>query len=206
MTLKFRKVQRKVLSGDDKDKVKTYAMARSSNYCDMDKLCELISSRSAMSSADVKAILDSLNWAMSLELRSGSIVQVGEFGSFRLSIRSKGAETADAFNASLIKKARVIFSPGTRLYVISSQVKFLLILSFILYRFNFIRIIHPKQSSGKCAGFPESHQHTIMNLPFRSNPETGEKKNNPAHYEQDCHYQLNSQSFFHTFPFPLSIK
>ncbi|WP_301034973.1 hypothetical protein [Parabacteroides goldsteinii] len=27
-----------------------------------------------MSSADVKAILDSLNWAMSLELRSGSIV------------------------------------------------------------------------------------------------------------------------------------
>ena len=52
MTLKFRKVQRKVLSGDDKDKVKTYAMARSSNYCDMDKLCELISSRSAMSSAD----------------------------------------------------------------------------------------------------------------------------------------------------------
>lgn len=70
MTLKFRKVQRKVLGGDDKDKVKTYAMARSSNYCDMDKLCELISSRSAMSSADVKAILDSLNWAMSLELRS----------------------------------------------------------------------------------------------------------------------------------------
>ena len=68
MTLKFRKVQRKVLSGDDKDKVKTYAMARSSNYCDMDKLCELISSRSAMSSADVKAILDSLNWAMSLEV------------------------------------------------------------------------------------------------------------------------------------------
>ena len=46
MTLKFRKVQRKVLSGDDKDKVKTYAMARSSNYCDMDKLCELISSLS----------------------------------------------------------------------------------------------------------------------------------------------------------------
>lgn len=124
MTLKFRKVQRKVLSGDDKDKVKTYAMARSSNYCDMDKLCELISSRSAMSSVDVKAILDSLNWAMSLELRSGSIVQVGEFGSFRLSIRSKGAETADAFNASLIKKARVIFSPGTSLRWMSEIVKF----------------------------------------------------------------------------------
>ena len=124
MTLKFRKVQRKVLSGDDKDKVKTYAMAKSSSYCDMAKLCELISSRSAMSSADVKAILDSLNWAMSLELRSGSIVQVGEFGSFRLSIRSGGAETKEAFNASMIKRARVIFSPGTSLRWMSEIVKF----------------------------------------------------------------------------------
>ena len=124
MTLKFRKVQRKVLSGGDKDKVKTCAMARSSSYCEMAKLCELISSRSAMSSADVKAILDSLNWAMSLELRSGSIVQVGEFGSFRLSIRSGGAETKEAFNASMIKKARVIFSPGTSLRWMSEIVKF----------------------------------------------------------------------------------
>ena len=49
---------------------------------------------------------------------------MGEFGSFRLSIRSKGAETADAFNASLIKKARVIFSPGTSLRWMSEIVKF----------------------------------------------------------------------------------
>ena len=48
MTLKFRKVQRKVLSGDDKDKVKTYAMARSSNYCDMDKLCEDVYKRQVL--------------------------------------------------------------------------------------------------------------------------------------------------------------
>ncbi|WP_075558349.1 HU family DNA-binding protein [Parabacteroides timonensis] len=124
MALKFRKVQRKVLSGDDKGKTKTYAVAKSSNYCDMEKLCELISSRSAMSSADVKAILDSLNWAMGLELRSGSIVQVGEFGSFRFSVRSKGTETEDAFNASMIKKARIIFSPGTSLRWASEITKF----------------------------------------------------------------------------------
>lgn len=124
MPLKFRKVQRKILSGDEKDKVKTYAMARSSSYCDMNKLCELISSRSAMSSADIKAILDSLNWAMSLELRSGSIVQVGEFGSFRLSIHSMGADNMKDFNASMIKKARVIFTPGNSLRAISSLVKF----------------------------------------------------------------------------------
>lgn len=124
MALKFRKVQRRVLSGDDKDKVKTYAVAKSSSYCDMEKLCELISSRSAMSSADVKAILDSLNWAMGLELRSGSIVQVGEFGSFRFSVRSKGADTEEAFNASMIKKARIIFTPGASLRWTSELAKY----------------------------------------------------------------------------------
>lgn len=124
MALKFRKVQRKVLSGVDKDKVKTYARAKASGYCDMEKLCELISNRSAMSSADVKAILDSLNWAMGLELRSGSIVQVGEFGNFRLSVRSKGTETEEEFNAAQIKKARIVFSPGSNLRWASSLTKF----------------------------------------------------------------------------------
>nr|WP_129733240.1 HU family DNA-binding protein [Parabacteroides goldsteinii] len=115
MALKFKKVQRKIMFGADKDKVKTYAMAKASGYCDMAKLCELISNRSAMSSADVKAILDSLNWAMGLELRSGNIVQVGEFGNFRLSVKSTGTDSADDFNASKIKKARIVFTPGSSL-------------------------------------------------------------------------------------------
>lgn len=115
MALKFRKVQRKILNGADKDQVKTFAVAKSSGYCDMAKLCELISSRSAMSSADVKAILDSLNWAMGLELRSGNIVQLGEFGNFRLSISSQGTVTEDEFNAARIKKARIVFFPGASL-------------------------------------------------------------------------------------------
>lgn len=115
MSLKFKKVQRKIMFGADKDKVKTYAMAKASGYCDMAKLCELISNRSAMSSADVKAILDSLNWAMGLELRSGNIVQVGEFGNFRLSVKSTGTENEDDFNASKIKKARIVFTPGSSL-------------------------------------------------------------------------------------------
>ncbi|MCD8269359.1 MAG: HU family DNA-binding protein [Parabacteroides sp.] len=115
MALKFKKVQRTIKFGDDKDKVKTYAMAKSSGYYDMAKLCELISNRSAISSADVKAVLDSLNWVMGLELRSGNIVQVGEFGNFRLSVRSNGTENKDDFNASCIKKARIVFSPGSSL-------------------------------------------------------------------------------------------
>lgn len=68
-----------------------------------------------MSSADVKAVLDSLNWAMGLELRSGNIVQVGEFGNFRLSVTSLGTATEKEFNAARIKKARIVFFPGSSL-------------------------------------------------------------------------------------------
>ncbi|MDH6304360.1 hypothetical protein M2459_001093 [Parabacteroides sp. PF5-5] len=56
MSLKFRKVQYKVLSGADAGKMKTYARAKSAGRCDMQKLCKLISARSAMSSADVKLV------------------------------------------------------------------------------------------------------------------------------------------------------
>lgn len=115
MALKFRKVQRKIMNGDDKGQVKTFAVAKSSGYCNMEKLCELISNRSAMSSADVKAVLDSLNWAMGLELRSGNIVQVGEFGNFRLSLTSIGTATEEEFKATKIKKARIVFFPGSSL-------------------------------------------------------------------------------------------
>jgi predicted histone-like DNA-binding protein len=115
MALKIRKVQRKVLAGVDQGKVKTYGIAKSVNYCDLNKLCKLISSRSSMSSADVKAILDSLNWVMDMELQSGSIVQVGEFGNFRLSVKSEGTEDADDYKVSKVKRVRILFTPGSSL-------------------------------------------------------------------------------------------
>lgn len=115
MALKFRKVQRKVLAGEDAGKVKTYAVAKASGYCDLQKLCKLISARSAMSSADVKAILDSLNWVMDVELQSGNIVQLGEFGNFRLTVCSEGTEQEKDFTAANITRARIVFTPGASL-------------------------------------------------------------------------------------------
>ncbi|MDR1556208.1 MAG: HU family DNA-binding protein [Tannerellaceae bacterium] len=124
MALKIRKVQRKLLSGDEQGKVKTYGIAKAGSYCNLAKLCKLISARSAMSSADVKAILDSLNWAMDLELQAGNIVQVGEFGNFRLSVSSEGTEEESDYKASKVKKARIVFSPGVSLRRSISEVSF----------------------------------------------------------------------------------
>lgn len=124
MSLKFRTVEREVKIGQDAGKKKTYAMAKTNGYCNLEKLCDLVSARCAMSSADVKAILDSLNWVMHVELRSGNIVQVGEFGNFRLSIRSHGANSKDEFNTSYIKNAHIVFSPGASLRQTKSRVSY----------------------------------------------------------------------------------
>ena len=124
MSLKYRTVKRKVLAGQEKDQVKTYGVAKSSYYCDMWKLCELVASRSAMSSGDVKSILDSLNWVIDLELRSGAIVQVGELGNFRMSLSSKGAADGEKFTADMIKKARIVFTPGSILRSTSLNASF----------------------------------------------------------------------------------
>jgi predicted histone-like DNA-binding protein len=112
MALKFKKVARKVLNGDEKGLIKYYAVAKSSGVSGVDKICKLISSRSTVSSADVKAVFDSLAWAMDIELSSGNVVQLGELGNFRLSISSIGMANKKELNASKIRKARIIFSPG----------------------------------------------------------------------------------------------
>lgn len=98
------------MNGAEKDSVKNYAIAKTSGTSDLNKLCKLICSRSTLSSADVKAVLDSLNWAMDLELSSGNVVQLGEFGNFRMSINSEGTNTPEDFDATKIKGARIIFS------------------------------------------------------------------------------------------------
>ena len=100
MAVKFKVVKRKVLNGAEKDSVKNYAIAKTSGTSDLNKLCKLICSRSTLSSADVKAVLDSLNWAMDLELSS------------------------EDFDATKIKGARIIFFPGSALRTTRNEVNF----------------------------------------------------------------------------------
>lgn len=50
-----------------------------------------------------------------MELRAGRIVQLGEFGNFRLSLSSNGASDKKSFSQADVKGARVIFTPGASL-------------------------------------------------------------------------------------------
>jgi len=92
-----------------------YAQAKSNGVSSMDRLCMLINERSTVSSADVKAVLDSLIFVIKLELSDGKIVQLGEFGNFRVTFGSEGAKEEKDFVTSKIRRPKYTFSPGKAL-------------------------------------------------------------------------------------------
>jgi predicted histone-like DNA-binding protein len=97
--------------GAKKDKV--FAIAKYNGSTDIYAISKMIEARSAISSADVKAVIDNLNFVLEMELAAGRIVYLGELGTFRLTLRSTGAETKEKFSNANVKKARLHFTPGT---------------------------------------------------------------------------------------------
>ena len=111
----FKLVLRPSKPGEKDSEKKFYAVSKTNGTSSMKTLCKLISARSTVSSADVKAVLDNLNFILDMELRAGRIVQLGEFGNFRLSLSSNGASDKKSFTQADVKGARVIFTPGASL-------------------------------------------------------------------------------------------
>ena len=71
--------------------------------------------RSTASDGDVALVLLSVIRCMQEALLRGETVQLGALGNFRLSIGSSGVVNAGDFQASMIRKPRIIFSPGLKL-------------------------------------------------------------------------------------------
>lgn len=124
MALSFRKIKRKVMSGKEKDSVKYYALAVSRGESRLPRLCNLISERSSVSSADVKSVVDSLVWAIGLELKEGNAVVLDELGTFRLRVNSDGVANENELTANHIRRARIRFVPCKSFSRICSEVKY----------------------------------------------------------------------------------
>jgi predicted histone-like DNA-binding protein len=69
---------------------------------------------SSLSSADTTGMLEAFLTIVPDELSEGKIVELGEFGTFRISFSSEGSETPEAVSSANITEARVIFTPGKR--------------------------------------------------------------------------------------------
>ena len=114
MSVKFRTVKRRNPM-DDTAPDKYYAMALADGSTDLKQLAEMVASQSTVSAADCYAVLIALEANIIRELQQGKIVRLGEMGSYQLSVRAEGKDTAEEVNASSIKKARINFRPGEKL-------------------------------------------------------------------------------------------
>lgn len=92
-----------------------YAMADTVTPMTLDEVSELIERRCTLSSADVKAVLDALQFEVLHALSDGKSVRLGDLGSFRPTIASRSAASAEAFTADNIQRLRVRFTPSAEL-------------------------------------------------------------------------------------------
>ncbi len=66
----------------------THARAISRGTYDLKRVCDLISERSAVSSAEVKSVLDSFAWVIELALEDGCHVELDDLGYFSPSLKT----------------------------------------------------------------------------------------------------------------------
>ena len=104
---------------------KYYAQAKARSELTFRKLSkEIAEGSTTVSDTDVLAVLNDLTKLLKRHLDNGEIVRFGDFGSFQVSISSEVAETAEKFNASMIKGGKVVFRPGIDLKEMLAALKY----------------------------------------------------------------------------------
>ena len=123
MAISYTLVQR-MSKGALEDAKLYYALAVNTRRVDFDDLCDEIAETCTLTSADIKAVLDRVIWAMVSHLKNSELVQFGDLGNFRISVGSTGSATPEEFSASMLRKPKVVFHPGKRLQEMRDVAKF----------------------------------------------------------------------------------
>lgn len=94
---------------------KFYASANITGERTLAGLTRDIEKISTVSGADIRAVLYALVDTMIEELSEGKAVRLGDLGSLRINISSEGRDTPEDVNPSVIRGAKVVFTPGVEL-------------------------------------------------------------------------------------------
>ena len=95
------------------DPPKYYAQAQARGDVNIREMAERIQSTCTVTKADVYAVLISLEDVVKEAIQNGEIVRLGELCTLQVSLSGKGTLTEKEYDDSLIKKAKIIFRPGT---------------------------------------------------------------------------------------------
>ena len=110
--MKIRLVPKK--NPQKREEVKFYANPVNLGHKSLDDIARDIAGRSSLKRGDVSKVLYNFIDCLPHYLRDGFSIQLGEFGSMRVTLSSKGAEKEEDFKTATIKP-RVVFTPGGEL-------------------------------------------------------------------------------------------
>jgi predicted histone-like DNA-binding protein len=94
---------------------KWYASPVNSGKLTLKDFAKEIAGRSSLTRGDIENTLNNFMEELPTFLKLGLSVQLGTFGTVRLSLSSEGASVPGEFNAGMIKGVKVIFTPGAEL-------------------------------------------------------------------------------------------
>ena len=103
---------------------KYYGRVQANGDVNIREMSERIQQTCTVHKADVQAVLLALEDTITDALKSGEIVRLGDLGTFQIGISSKGAVTEEDYDASLIKKARINFRPGSAIVGVLDNLTF----------------------------------------------------------------------------------
>ena len=95
------------------DPPKYYAQAQARGDVNIREMAERIQSTCTGHKTDVYAVLVALEDVVKEAIQNGEIVRLGELCTLQVSLSGKGTLTEKEYDDSLIKKAKIIFRPGT---------------------------------------------------------------------------------------------
>jgi predicted histone-like DNA-binding protein len=101
-----------------------YAVAVNAGRITLKDFAREISGRSSLTRGDIENVLSNFLDELPTFLKLGMSVQLGEFGTLRLSIASEAVDESTEFTVAQIKGVRVIFTPGVEFKEILRQISF----------------------------------------------------------------------------------
>ncbi|MCG8475687.1 MAG: HU family DNA-binding protein [Cytophagales bacterium] len=103
---------------------KFYAKAVNVSDVSLRDLGKEMADQSTISPADALAVLEMLMQMIGKHIKNGNTVRLGDLGTFRLNLKSRGEETADKVSANSVIGHKVIFRPGPELKDILKTTRF----------------------------------------------------------------------------------
>jgi predicted histone-like DNA-binding protein len=123
MAVFYNKVQRKNPS-DPNATPKWYPALRTTGMLKEKEVARQIADETTLNPKEAEMALSQLHKIMLRALHNGQSIQLGDWGSFHLTLNAEGSETEADVSATKVRKVNIRFSPGKELKESVAKVEF----------------------------------------------------------------------------------